>query len=116
MTRLHTSMLALALCVLTFTANAAVQVKKQGQVVRVTIDGKLFTEYNYQGVSRPFLYPIIGPTGENVTRNYPMKDVEGEAWDHVHHRALYFAHGDINGVDFWAENRASQHQAGDDGS
>ena len=103
MTRLHTSMLALALCVLTFTANAAVQVKKQGQVVRVTIDGKLFTEYNYQGVSRPFLYPIIGPTGENVTRNYPMKDVEGEARDHVHHRALYFAHGDINGVDFWAE-------------
>lgn len=82
---------------------AAVQVKKTGRTVRVTIDGKLFTEYHYQDVSRPFLYPIIGPTGANVTRNYPMKEVEGEAKDHVHHRALYFAHGDINGIDFWAE-------------
>ena len=85
------------------TLSAAVQVKKAGEVVRVTIDGKLFTEYHYQDVSRPFLYPIIGPTGVNVTRNYPMKEVEGEAKDHVHHRALYFAHGDINGIDFWAE-------------
>lgn len=85
------------------TVSADVQVKKSGQTVRVTVDGEFFTEYHYQNVSRPFLYPIIGPTGENVTRNYPMKEVEGEAKDHVHHRALYFAHGDINGIDFWAE-------------
>jgi len=103
MTRFQNTLLLMALCVTTLSANSAVQVKKQGQVVRVTIDGKLFTEYNYQGVSRPFLYPIIGPTGEGVTRNYPMKEVAGEAKDHVHHRALYFAHGDINGIDFWAE-------------
>ena len=96
------------LCLLAFLAisaavQAAVQVKKVGDVVRVSFDGKLFTEYHYQDVSRPFLYPIIGPTGQNVTRNYPMKEVAGEAKDHVHHRALYFAHGDVNGVDFWAE-------------
>jgi hypothetical protein len=32
-----------------------------------------------------------------------MKQVEGEANDHVHHRSLWFAHGDVNGIDFWAE-------------
>ena len=93
----------LALTTLTSAAQAAVNVEKHGKTVRVTIDGKLFTEYHYQDVSRPFLYPIIGPTGDGVTRNYPMKEVEGEAKDHVHHRSLYFAHGDVNGIDFWAE-------------
>jgi hypothetical protein len=32
-------------------------------------------------------------------------DIEGETHDHPHHRALYFAHGDINGIDFWAEGK-----------
>ena len=32
-------------------------------------------------------------------------DIEGETEDHPHHRALYFAHGDINGIHFWAEGQ-----------
>ena len=39
------------------------------------------------------------------------KDIPGESHDHPHHRAMFFAHGDINGVDFWGEgepSRASQ--------
>lgn len=92
--------------------HAAVKVEKQGDVVRVTIDGNLFTEYHYQDVSRPYLYPIIGPTGEGITRNYPMKDVEGESRDHVHHRSLFFAHGDVNGIDFWAETSRKDKKRG----
>jgi hypothetical protein len=38
-----------------------------------------------------------------MTRSYPMEKVEGEAQDHPHHRSLWFAHGNVNGVDFWAE-------------
>ncbi len=38
-----------------------------------------------------------------MTRSYPMKKKDGEATDHVHHRSLWFTHGDVNGVDFWLE-------------
>lgn len=38
-----------------------------------------------------------------MTRNYPMKNVRGETQDHPHHRALYYGHGGVNGVDFWSE-------------
>jgi hypothetical protein len=32
-----------------------------------------------------------------------MKEgVPGEAADHPHHQSLWYAHGDVNGVDFWA--------------
>ena len=70
----------------------------------VKIDGELFTQYIFKGYDKPILYPIIGPHGISMTRNWPMKEgVEGEAKDHPHHKALWFAHGDVNGVDFWAE-------------
>jgi hypothetical protein len=72
--------------------------------VRVDIDGKLFTEYVTKDVPRPFFYPVIGGAGENIVRNFPMKkDVAGEAQDHPHHRGLWFTHGAVNGIDFWAE-------------
>lgn len=70
---------------------------------RVAIDGQLFTEYIYRGYPRPILYPVIGPHGIGMTRNWPMKDVPGEAKDHPHHKSLWFAHRPINGIDFWSE-------------
>ncbi len=72
--------------------------------LRVTVNGKLFTEYNYQDVPRPFFYPVIGPTGVPVNRHWPMKDInKDEAQDHVHHKSLWFTHGEVNGQDFWGE-------------
>ena len=39
-----------------------------------------------------------------MTRTYPLGDaLEHEAEDHIHHRSLWFTHGDVNGVDFWTE-------------
>lgn len=75
--------------------------------VRVEVNGKLFTEYWFKDVPRPYFYPVIGPTGEAVIRHWPMKTVEGEERDHVHHRSLWFTHGSVNGVDFWAEGPGS---------
>jgi hypothetical protein len=40
-----------------------------------------------------------------MTRNWPMKDTPGEAKDHKHHRSLWFAHGSVNGHDFWSEDK-----------
>jgi len=82
---------------------ADVTLRKLADRVRVEIDGELFTEYIYQGQPKPILYPVIGPHGVGMTRNYPMADdVAGEAHDHPHHQSLWFTHGNINGIDFWS--------------
>ena len=85
---------------------------KEGGVNISERDGKLvieigahpFAEYHYQNVPKPFLYPVLGPGGLAMTRNWPMKNVPDEDHDHPHHRSLWYAHGDINGYDFWSES------------
>jgi hypothetical protein len=54
-------------------------------------------------VPRPYCYPLIGPGEAAMTRNWPMKTTPNEEHDHPHHRSLWFAHGEINGQDFWSE-------------
>ncbi|MBL7152822.1 MAG: PmoA family protein [Phycisphaerae bacterium] len=85
-------------------STAGVKISEAGKKLKVEINGKLFTEYNYRdedGAVFPYFYPVIGPTGVNLTRNYPMKTGKDEATDHKHHRALWFTHGEINDSDFW---------------
>lgn len=74
--------------------------------LRIEIDGALFSEYRHGDVPRPFFHPVIGPHGAAVTRNWPMAEVADEERDHPHHRSLWFAHGDVNGCDFWSEEGA----------
>jgi hypothetical protein len=71
--------------------------------LRVEINGQLFTEYYFKDVPRPFCYPLIGPGDAPLTRHFPMRDVPGEDKDHPHHRSLWYAHGSVNGIDFWSE-------------
>lgn len=71
--------------------------------VRVEIGGELFTEYIFKGASRPYCYPIHAVDGVSLVRDYPMKSTPGEDTDHPHHRALMFAHADVNKIDFWNE-------------
>ena len=68
---------------------------------RIEIDGALFAEYVFRGHPSPIVYPVHGAHGIAVTRGHPMHTNSGEATDHPHHRSLWFAHGDINGHDFW---------------
>ncbi len=74
--------------------------------LRVELDGKLFTEYRTDIGTKPILWPIIGPTGAQMTRDYPMKDVEGEKRDHYHQQSFWFTYGEVNEIDFWAEPRS----------
>jgi len=71
--------------------------------VVVKIDGELFTEYVTDFNGTPILWPIIGPTGKPMTRAYPMGKGPNEREDHVHHRSLWFNHGNVNGLSFWHE-------------
>jgi hypothetical protein len=66
----------------------------------------VFTEYHYDAADRPFFYPLIAPTGGNITRHWPMKETNrDEERDHKHHRSLWYTHGDVNGHDFWTEGQ-----------
>ena len=70
--------------------------------MKVTIDGKLFTEYHTDAGGRPVLWPVVGPTGAAMTRSYPVgATLPGEATDHPHQRSLWFGHESVDGVDFW---------------
>ena len=54
--------------------------------LRIEINGRLLTEYYFKDVPRPFYYPLIGPGGAPMTRNWPMQNPPGEEHDHPHHR------------------------------
>jgi hypothetical protein len=88
-------------------ATAEIGLERVPEGVKVTVDGKPFTEYLIRSGSKPILWPVIGPTGKRVTRNWPMDDsVSGETdRDHPHQRSLWFTHGSVNGIDFWSEGK-----------
>jgi hypothetical protein len=85
------------------TALADVAVKQLDDRVRVELDGKLFTELRHTGQPHICYWPIIGPGAVKMTRSYPLEEVPGDETDHIHHRSLWFAHGLVNGVDYWSE-------------
>ena len=91
----------LALALPLRAAEVTAQRSEQGATVK--IDGQPFTEYVVRSGAKPILWPIIGPTGKRMTRDYPMEKGSKETKDHVHHRSLWFTHGSVNGVDFWGE-------------
>lgn len=87
-------------------ADPGVELVQDKDTVRVKLDGQLFTVYHYADADRPYFYPLVAPTGDNITRHWPMKsDHPDEQHDHPHHRSLWFTHGDVNGLDFWADGR-----------
>ncbi len=100
--------LLLALGTLAFASSATaanVTAERSEKGVVIKIDGKPFTEYITCSNTKPILWPVFGPTGKEMTRDYPMDDSNPtERKDHPHHRSVWFTHGDINGIDFWDEN------------
>jgi len=87
------------------THSDGIQITQLSNRLRVEIDGQLLTEYFFKDVPRPYCYPLIGPGGAALTRNWPMKTTPNEEHDHPHHRSLWFAHGAVNGHDFWSEQK-----------
>ncbi|MBK8974430.1 MAG: PmoA family protein [Planctomycetes bacterium] len=86
-------------------AVGGVRIVADGVRRRVLVgDGELFTVYRPDvDPAQPVLYPVLGPGGAPMTRRFPLEAAaEHEATDHPHQRSLWFAHGSINGYDFWA--------------
>ena len=96
--------LALAGATGLYAAEVNAKLSEDGKRVTVTIDGDLFAEYLTKSGTKPIVWPIIGPTGKRMTRDYPMAPKgKYERADHIHHRSFWFTHGDVDGLDFWAE-------------
>lgn len=84
-------------------ASWGVRLEDQGDTVRLLLGSELVTAYHYRDYRRPYLYPLIGPFGSGMTRDYPMKeDTPDESQDHPHHRSVFTAHGDLSGINNWA--------------
>ena len=79
--------------------------------IEISINGKPYSTFYMKGgeVTKPYLWPVRAATGTYVTRAWPMENIPEEAnaeKDHPHQRGLWFAHDNVNGIDFW-NNEAS---------
>ena len=78
-------------------------IQKLATGVNVEFDGKPFAGYVIDRANKPYVWPIVGPTGKQMTRGYPLVDLPTEPEkqrDHPHHRGLTFGHEDYAG-DTW---------------
>ena len=75
-----------------------------GYQVSLRIDGDEKLRWHFgQQYPRPFFYPLVGPAGQPLTRmGHPG------AQNHDHHRSVWFAHHNVNGIDFWSDNTAAR--------
>jgi hypothetical protein len=63
-------------------------------------DGDEIARYHFGNtLKRPFVYPLIGPSGRSLTRMGHPHDPVG----HSHHNSVWISHNDVNGVSFWAD-------------
>ncbi|MFA6128658.1 MAG: PmoA family protein [Bacteroidales bacterium] len=88
--------LACLLLLTSFTVRAQVTAVKVGNHIDVSINGNLFTQYQFSDDEKyPFFFPVNGPSGFSVTsmRNslYP------------HHSSLFFGCDRVNGGNYWQE-------------
>ena len=100
---------AALVCCGVLAAQENVAVDRKGNQIDVTIGGKPFTTYYVDPVvAKPYLMPLRSAQGTIVTRGYPVGNEvpPGSQRDpsfEPHQRPLYFAHGNIDGLDFWGE-------------
>jgi hypothetical protein len=64
----------------------------------ITRDGQEISRYYFgHDLRRPFLYPIVGPSGKSLTRMGHPRDPN----THSHHNSFWVSHHDVGGVGFW---------------
>jgi hypothetical protein len=64
-------------------------------------DGTEIARFRFaQDQKRPFIFPIIGPSGRSLTRmGHPHDPVT-----HSHHNSVWFSHQLVGGADFWSDH------------
>lgn len=68
-------------------------------------DGMEIARYHFDPrQNRPFLFPLIGPSGRSLTRMGHPRDPNG----HSHHNSVWVSHNMVDGVDFWGDRGAGR--------
>jgi hypothetical protein len=63
-------------------------------------DGVEIARYYFApDLNRPFVFPVIGPSGKSLTRMGHPHDPDS----HSHHNSVWISHTDVNGIDFWSD-------------
>ncbi|MBL7188014.1 MAG: PmoA family protein [Phycisphaerae bacterium] len=63
-------------------------------------DGVELARYHFgPALHRPFLFPVIGPSGRSLTRMGHPHDPES----HGHHNSVWISHHDVNGTNSWSD-------------
>lgn len=89
--------------------DVAFSITEEEDGVTVLVDGELFTRYLVKSGPRPVLWPLIGPTGKEMTRAYSVeKGRSHEEQDHIHHRSVWVGYEGLNKNDFWHEFEADR--------
>lgn len=75
--------------------------------VSFQLDGVEMFAYNYKNIaSRPYIFPVTGPSGRIITRiGHPRDPVS-----HRHHYSIWLGHQNVNDVNFWEESVRSGRQ------
>lgn len=65
------------------------------------LNSRELTRAHYSpSLRRPFLFPLIGPSGRSLTRmGHPHDPIT-----HSHHNSLWISHHKVNGIDFWSDH------------
>ncbi len=86
-----------------------------GQQVAFSIDGRQRTRWHFgPQYPRPFFYPINAPTSSDPgsTRTAPPVSLtrmgHPGAENHDHHRSVWFAFHDVDGINFWSDSDGTQ--------
>ena len=104
------SLVLLSAAALVLPAAAQVKMTPGDGKVAVEINGKPFTVFYMSGtafdaqVTKPYLWPLRAASGTAITRSWPMEKIEEESAekkDHQHQRGLWFAHDNVNKLDYW---------------
>jgi len=94
---------ALASSSLLHAAESGLAVRQDAHGVTVTVNGQAFASYVIDQANKPYLWPVFGPTGQAMTRAFPMQEIESESKaqrDHPHHRGIVFGH-ESSGTSAW---------------
>lgn len=90
-------------------AGASVSIKRFPTQIEISIGARPFTTYYLDpAIAKPYLMPLRTASGVVVTRGFPVKndvskgDPKASSFE-PHQRPLYFGHGNLDGLDFWAE-------------
>jgi hypothetical protein len=91
----------------------AFKVEQRSDRLIITDFGRPVAEYvfNDSEVKRPYLCRVRTPSGIQVTRNHPPVEGKDLADHPTFHPGVWFAFGDINGVDFWRNKGTIRHES-----